>query len=348
MGASMLTTNDDSSLAGIIKNDILPLVNHEGMANVFVAVQQWTPYLTLPYGMTATRKPITGKRIAMRTKHNYGKFFTEEAVWPKDNLQSMRVPRLFYILRYPLDIQISDYVLHCQLGHCVIVPPGTPSTHLFENWSSNWEMLRMQPYHEGLLCWHAQGWRNEKDKFLMREQSCSIPHSRASSYLRDLVEEAGPRREHHEVVCDGLIKILFSLLHRELQHLPVLKTGVPFNARSEQRPHATHPIRTAQEYIERNLREPLSIDDVARHVGMSRTIFTNQFRTRTGKTFVQYLQDLRFHAACELLRGGDMAIRQVAAAVGLKNDRMRVIFQEREGMAPSKYRQRHRQADFKK
>ena len=344
----MAITNDERPLADIVKNGFLPQVNREGMANVFVAQPRWEPHLTLPDGMTATRKPIQGKRVAVRINHSYGKFFTEEAVWPEDDLQSLRVPKFFGVLKYPVDIQIADYVLHCRPGQSVIVPPGIPFTHWFKNAPPKWEMLLLSPYHEGLLCWHTQRWRDAENKSQVREQACSIPHSRVSSCLSDLVEEAVARREHCEAVCDSLIKILFSFLHRDLQHLPILKTGVPFGAMADQRTPMTHPIRIAQEYIERNLRESLVIDDVARRVGMSRSVFTTQFRARTGKTFVAYLQDLRFNAACELLKGGDLGINQTAAAAGLKDDRMRVIFQEREGMTPSEYRRRYLQNGSKK
>lgn len=333
---------EEQPLADIVKDIVLPRVNREGMANIFVAVPQWEPPLALPDGMTATRKPIQGKRVAVRVKHNYGKFFTEEAVWIEDNLQSMRVPEFFGVLKYPVNIQVADYVLHCLPGHGILVPPGIPFTHRFEKAASPCEMLRMYPYHEGLLCWQVQHWRDAENQPQVREQACSIPHSQASSYLSDLVEEAVARHIHHEVVCDSLLKILFSLLHRDLQELPVLKTGVPFDDRPDHCSQMMHPINMAQEYMKRNLRAPLSIDDVARHAGMSRSVFTTQFRARTGLTFVRYLQNLRFNAACELLKGGDLRINQIAAAVGLKDDRMRVIFQEREGMSPSRYRKYYR------
>lgn len=340
---SMPVTNDEEALSDIVKDVVLPQIVREGMSNIFVAVPQWKPHLALPAGMTVTRKPIQGKRVAVRMKHNYGKFFTEEAIWPEDDLQSMRVPKFFGVLKYPVDLQIADYVLHCRPGHSVIVPPGIPFTHRFEKAPSKWEMLLLCPYREGLLCWHTQRWRNADNKPRVREQTCSIPHSQSSSSLSDLVEEAVACREHCEIICDSLVKILFSLLHRDLQRLPILKTGVPFDSIMDHRAHTTHPIRIAQKYIERNLREPLVIDDVARHLGMSRTVFTTQFRARTGKTFVTYLQDLRFNAACELLKGGDLGINQIAAAAGFKEDRMRTIFREREGMAPSEYRRQYRQ-----
>jgi transcriptional regulator GlxA family with amidase domain len=47
--------------------------------------------------------------------------------------------------------------------------------------------------------------------------------------------------------------------------------------------------------------------------------------------------------ARELLRNGDLAVRHVASDVGVKQSRLRALFQQREGVSPSEYRRQQRE-----
>lgn len=338
-------TAERHTLAEIIKNTVLSQAKREGMAHVFIARPEWQFNIDLPGGMSITRKPLRGSRVPTHGRRSYGSTFTIEATWPKDNLHALRVPRFLHILNYPIEIQIADYVVHCYPGHSILIPAGIPFTHHFDRPSLNFEMLLLSPYQGGMLCWHVRRWWDAEDKPQVREQTCSIPQSQAMFYLDQLMDESTAQREEHDTVCESLFRIVFSLLYRELQQLPILHTGSSLQAAHlEQRDRMAHAVQKAEEYIKRNLRDPLSIDKVARYVYMSRTVFTAQFHAKTGKSFTRYVQDLRFDAACTFLREGDLGIHHVAAAVGLKPDRMRVLFQEREGVSPLEYRRRCRRA----
>jgi len=335
---------EQHALAAILKEAILSRVEQNGMGLVYTARARWQPDREIPRGMRATYKPLHDRRVPVRTIRAYGDFSLTEAEWPKDNLHAARTPKLIFVLRLPTILRIADYELHCLPGHGVLVPSGIPSTRIQNSTAKNQELFQLMPYSSGLLCWLARRWVDEEGKLCVKEQTCSIPHSQTTFYLNRLVEEATSQNEHGSLVCDSLLKIILSLLHRELQQVPLLTTGkIASDPNSLVHGAKTSSIREAEDYIKRNLRKPLSIDAVARHVLMSRTIFTAQFHARTGKTFTRYVQDMRFEAACELLAGGDLAIAHVAAAVGLKPDRMRVLFRERVGLSPQKFREHSRE-----
>jgi AraC-like DNA-binding protein len=336
------SSEEQEALADILKTIILPQVERNGMDQTFTAPPRWQPDMDLPEGMTATRKSLRGKRVPVRGMRAYGSMAVVEASWPEDNLHSARTPKLCFILRFPTMLQVSDYVLHCRPGHGILLPPGIPFTYRYDSSLPNQEMLQMMPYHGGLICWHTRHWQDAARKPHVREQSCSVPRSQAVFYINQLVEEAVRNAPRRRLVCDSLLKIMLVLLLREIWELPVLRTGEMDTMNPRPLAQTAYSIKQVQQYIERNLREPLSIDKVARYVCMSRTVFTAWFRAKTGKSFSRYLQDLRFEEACELLRGGDLGVHHIAAAVGLKPGRLRVLFQEREGIPPLEYRRRNR------
>ena len=320
------------------------------MNNVFTATAPWQPLMTLPEGMRATHRPILGKRVAVRGGRAYGSTSVVEARWPEDNLQSARTPKLCFAITGSLVYQAHDCILHCQPGHGILLPPGTPfsgSRHSYlddtRQHQGICEFLQMIPYHGGLICWLSRRQYDDSSKPHVLENTCSIPHSRVPSYLNQLIDEVLAHQPHQRLVCDSLLRIAMAFLQRELEELPVLQTGETHKAELPvPNEYRTYSIKHAQEYIEANLREALSIDRVARYVCMSRTVFTERFRTTTNKSFSQYVQDLRFEEARKLLGGSDLAIKHVAAAVGFQPNRMRTLFRERLGISPQQYRDTHR------
>ena len=346
----MSASNENSVLFDVLENSVIPWVERDGMSTVYVAIPHWEPLMTLPEGMTATHKPLQGKRIAARGGRAYGSTSVIESRWIEDGLQSTRTPKLCFIITGCVVYQAHDYVLHCQPGHGILLPPGTPfassgHTYLDQTKQSQGvcEFLQMMPYHGGLICWLSRRRYDDSSDPHVQESTCSIPHSRVPFYLNQLVDEALKNQSHRLLICDSLLKIALAFLQRELQELPVLQTGEIHDTESPVLPeYRTYSIKHAQEYIENNLREPLSIDKVARYVCMSRTVFTERFRAKTDKTFSQYVQDLRFEEACKLLSGSDLAVKHIAAAVGLQPNRMRALFHERKGASPLQYRNNYR------
>ena len=346
----MDTSTENSTLSDVLKHSVLPLVEREGMSGIYVATPHWHPLMTLPQGMTATHKKVRGKRVAARGGRAYGTTSVVEARWTEDDLQSTRTPKLCFVINGSVAYQVHDYVLHCQPGHGILLPPGTPVTRSGNNYLDRskqlqglCEILQMMPYHGGLICWLSRRRFDDSPDPHVQESTCSIPHSRVPFYLNQLVDESLKDQPHQHLICDSLLKIALAFLQRELEELPILETGEIHNTDLPvPTEYRTYSIKHAQEYIENNLRESLSIDKVARYVCMSRTVFTQRFRTKTGKSFSQYVQDMRINEARKLLAGSDLAVRHVASAVGLQPNRMRSLFHKHEGLSPLQYRSQKR------
>jgi AraC-like DNA-binding protein len=93
-------------------------------------------------------------------------------------------------------------------------------------------------------------------------------------------------------------------------------------------------------FIEDRLAEPLYLRQVARHAGMSEVSLSRYFRSRTGKTFPAYLNELRVARVCRLLVETDLTVTEIALSCGFDSiANFDAQFNRLRGCSPSKYRE---------
>ena len=66
-----------------------------------------------------------------------------------------------------------------------------------------------------------------------------------------------------------------------------------------------------------NLRQEMSLDDVAGHIHLSTSRFKHLFRAVTGKTPKRVLREMQIELASELLGADDLLVKQIAAEAGM-------------------------------
>jgi transcriptional regulator GlxA family with amidase domain len=105
------------------------------------------------------------------------------------------------------------------------------------------------------------------------------------------------------------------------------------------RPHTDQKIRQVEEHLQANFSTALSIDELARHVGMSRRNFLRRFKAATGAMPGAYLQMFRVAAARQMLEESLTPVQRVASAVGYDNVTFfRQVFRRHTGVTPAEYR----------
>jgi AraC-like DNA-binding protein len=98
-------------------------------------------------------------------------------------------------------------------------------------------------------------------------------------------------------------------------------------------------ITRARQYIAENLTEEISLQQVARTVGMSSFYFCKNFRRSTGLTFTDYLARSRVELVKEILLNPNKRVSEAAFAAGFQSlSQFNRVFHRIAGAAPSVYR----------
>ena len=96
----------------------------------------------------------------------------------------------------------------------------------------------------------------------------------------------------------------------------------------------------AKEYVKKNYaNNEITLNMVASHVGISPSYFSTIFRQETGKSFTEYLTEIRMEKAKELLRCTSKKTGEISFDIGYKDSHyFSYIFKKTQGVTPKEYR----------
>ena len=138
-----------------------------------------------------------------------------------------------------------------------------------------------------------------------------------------------------EAAMVGYLYLFIAALMRETS------AGKPHTASS-----SSQYVLNAIKYIQFNYSHDISIDDVAKSVGVSRSHLYRVFMLNVGKSPIDYLTEYRINEACKLLRAGNLSIAEVAVSVGFFDQfYFSRVFKRAKGVPPSKYFAAQQDAD---
>ena len=109
-----------------------------------------------------------------------------------------------------------------------------------------------------------------------------------------------------------------------------------------QKSHGDELISKAQTYIEKNIEEKISFENLASKLAISRRNFDRRFIKATGNTPVEYLQRVKVEAAKKELEKGRKTIFEIMNDVGYADDKaFREVFKKVTGLSPMDYRNKY-------
>jgi signal transduction histidine kinase/ligand-binding sensor domain-containing protein/DNA-binding response OmpR family regulator len=103
-------------------------------------------------------------------------------------------------------------------------------------------------------------------------------------------------------------------------------------------------------YLEENLtNSQLSVEELSKHLGMSRSSLYSKLLELTGETPVEYIRSVKLEKAAVLLEKSDMNVAQIAYSVGFSTPNyFAKSFKAKYGMLPSEYMSKMRKEGEKK
>jgi AraC-like DNA-binding protein len=137
------------------------------------------------------------------------------------------------------------------------------------------------------------------------------------------------------VVTADRFQAIIQLLNMFAQYLAEF-AGRQTIANSEVEPTA---VASAKQFVQDHAEEPISLEQVVQHVGVSRFYFCKLFKKATGMTLTEYVARVRVERAKTLLVNPSLRISEVVFAAGFGSiPRFNSVFRQYVGMPPTEYR----------
>lgn len=116
----------------------------------------------------------------------------------------------------------------------------------------------------------------------------------------------------------------------------------PFIVFTGQKAHEDEAVLKAQEYIEENFQEKITVDELCDKFSVSRRTFERRFKKATSNTVVEYIQRVKVEAAKRQLESARKTVYQVMYEVGYSDTKaFREIFRKITGITPVDYRNKY-------
>ncbi len=102
-------------------------------------------------------------------------------------------------------------------------------------------------------------------------------------------------------------------------------------------------MKSVIDYIERNLKKGISLEDVANHVNISTYYLSKIFKKEMGVNFITYVTDRKMDMAKEMLVNTDIPVLNIALDLAYNEaNYFSKAFKKKTGLTPSEYREKYR------
>lgn len=148
--------------------------------------------------------------------------------------------------------------------------------------------------------------------------------------LFQLIDLASSENATSELLSSNLLNTLIT------QALTLEKLDIKINRNIN-----SEKINQIKQYIDKNFKKKLSLDNIAKKFYISKYYMSREFKKNYGITINNYVVNKRTTLAKELLRFTDKSIGEIGQLCGIiDNSYFNKVFQKNENMSPSEYRKK--------
>jgi len=116
----------------------------------------------------------------------------------------------------------------------------------------------------------------------------------------------------------------------------------PFTIFKGQKIHNDPEIVKIQDYIEKNYRDRIAVEDLSEKFGIGRRTLERRFKKATNNTVNEYIQRVKIEASKKELEIGRKTVNEVMYDVGYSDNKaFRDVFKKIAGLSPGDYRNRY-------
>lgn len=121
----------------------------------------------------------------------------------------------------------------------------------------------------------------------------------------------------------------------------------PFIIFEGQRDHEDEQIKQAQDFIEKNYQEKITVTQLTALLALSRRNLERRFKKATANTIIEYIQRVKIEAAKKSFETGQKNISEVMYDVGYNDIKaFRNVFRRITGLSPVAYKQKYNKVSY--
>lgn len=273
---------------------------------------------------------------------------------PKNTAEAFRVqvddvPHLYNHLHQHPEIQLTvikqshgtlvagDYVGPFNPGDVFVIGPNQP--HVFRNDKSYFKKksraVTISIFFDETTI-HPSFWKLPELKSLQTFLRNSSGGYKIGGDKKRLLEEKLDKLS----TAEGINKLILFL--EILKQFGTKKNIEPLSKQVIQRNIKTYDGKRLNEVLEFTFHEYhrlIKLEEVAAVANLSVEAFCKYFKTRTRKTYISFLNEIRINNACKLLAEEDKSIADICYETGFSNlSNFNRIFKKIKGMSPRAYR----------
>jgi AraC-like DNA-binding protein len=295
----------------------------------------------VPYGVELAYKKITGKRVPVRGQRYYPQR-TLRAQWPQEGLHELEITKLVCVISGTTDYIAGDYVITCNGGHFILVPPRTPTTdgsrpHLEGGHRQNGrcELLQLNVFRDSISTSYCTSHGEMHQN--IDTMGCHIYYHQAVRIFTEFMEETLTGKTSDSNIQGHLLAAFLRLLHREL--LAGREVRQPTSSTRVQQ--ESHSLEAIHELVKSHLNESLTLEKMAQRMYMSPRQLTRYLRRQTGHSFGEIHTQCRLEEAKRRLSETDWSVNGIAISLGFKSvPSFNAFFRRQAGVSPGVFREK--------
>ncbi|MCD8015278.1 MAG: AraC family transcriptional regulator [Lachnospiraceae bacterium] len=232
---------------------------------------------------------------------------------PLSNLHFHNLMEIGYCFEGKGSIVLEDETLEYGPGTITVIPKNYPhTTNGVDRTNNHWEYLFIDA-EKSLSSFYPDDSRQAQ--FLLtriyRNAFCTTAEesSSLSILIRAILREMSEHKEQYADAVNGLLQTLFIEISRHQRAF--IESAPP----APQNPDSTQIFRSL-EYVGDHFSRSLRVEDLAAVCHMSEPHFRRIFVKCMGVSPLEYINQVRIHAACELLRKSNTPIADIAERCG--------------------------------
>lgn len=227
---------------------------------------------------------------------------------------------IHYIISGKGEYHVNGEVYKLKKGDCFLVYPNTEITYFAdekEPWEYAWVgfagsdapmILRATDFSKTLPCIYQLEKGDEVKKQLLH------------------IYDARGNEFEHAVEMTGRLYTTLAILMQTAK-------------KSQIQNSAQNYVQKSIEYISSNYSYPITVEDIASYVGLSRSHLFRSFETILNMSPKEYLTDFRIKQSCYLLEHSDLSITAIANSIGFDNSLyFSKAFHKAKGISPKEYK----------